>query len=93
MSMYTCKNRPITEYIETRYALVNGIIIGSGNNWIISGSGNGLTPNLHQAISWINYYLLSLGPKTHLNKIAIKMQKKYMICEISANLLKTHVKL
>ena len=31
-------------------------------NWVNIGSGNGLSPDRHQAITWTNADLLSIGP-------------------------------
>ena len=43
-------------------------------NWLIIGSGNGLSPGRHQAIAWTNAGLLSTGPLgTKFSEILIKI--------------------
>ena len=39
------------------------------------GSSNGLVPNRHQAITWTNVDIISIGPQaTNFSKILIKIQ-------------------
>ena len=45
-------------------------------NWVSIGSGNGLFPNQHQAITWTNVDLWSIGPSwTNFSEILIKIQQ------------------
>ena len=47
-------------------------------NWISIGSGNGLSPIRHQAITWTNAHLLSIGSfGTNFSEIRIKIQTFY----------------
>ena len=61
-------------------------------NWISIGSGNGLSPIRHQAISWTNAHLLSIAPlETNFIQILFKIQKLFIqgnpfenvICEMA----------
>ena len=55
-------------------------------NWVITGSGNGLSPVRCQAITWPNADLLSIGlSATNLSEIWIKMQ--------NLSFMKTHLKM
>ena len=46
-------------------------------NWVSIGSGNGLLPVWHQAITWTNADILSKGPSgTNFSEIIIRIQLK-----------------
>ena len=48
-------------------------------NWIGVSSGNGMSPVRHQAITWTNANLLSIGPLgTNFCEIRIKMQNFHL---------------
>ena len=54
-------------------------------NWVSIGSGNGLSPVWHEAITWTNAGLLSIGPLgTNSSEILIKIQ--------NFSLMKMHLK-
>ena len=62
-------------------------------NWVIIASGNGLSPFRHQAITWTNADSLSIGPLgTNSSEIRIKIPKLFIhenafeivVCEMSA---------
>ena len=57
-----------TYRLNTNVNSVNGVSIGSDN---------GLSPVRHQAITWTNAHMSSIGPLgTNLSEIRIKTQKK-----------------
>ena len=51
-------------------------------NWVIIGSGNGLSPDRRQAITWINTDLLSIEPlgNTSIQENALEN----VVCEMAA---------
>ena len=49
--------------------------------WAIIGSGNGLLPFQHQAITWTNDDLLSIGPQEHTS---MKFELKFKIFQENA---------
>ena len=49
--------------------------IEKSSNWIIIGSGNGVSPSQHQVINWTNTELLSVIPLgTHFIEIPIEIK-------------------
>ena len=53
-------------------------------NWVIIGSGNGLSPAPHQAITWTNAGLLAIGRlETNFTEVSFIQENapEYVICQ------------
>ena len=56
-------------------------------NYVSTGSGNGLSPIWHQAITWTDANLLSIGPlRTNFSELEIKIQN-FLLMKMHLNML------